>query len=80
MLDNVEKVKMLTPDIMAAEGTIEGARALWIASVGQLCGSPVPIIYGSAAQRNRPDCGNSQGGTVSENGYFSSGPLSKPEM
>lgn len=63
MLDNVEKVKMLTPDIVAAEGTVDGARALWIASVGQLCGSPVPIIYGSVAQRSRPDCGNRQGGT-----------------
>lgn len=63
MLDKVEQVKMLTPDIVAAEGTVDGARALWIASVGQLGGSPVPVIYGSVAQRSRPDCCNSQGGT-----------------
>ena len=79
-MDNVEKVKMLTPDIMAAEGTVDGARALWIASVGQLCGSPVAVIYGSAAKGNRPNCCNSQGGTVGADSYSSSGSLSKPEM
>ena len=79
-MDNVEKVKMLTPDIMAAEGTVDGARALWIASVGQLGGSPVPVIYGSTVQGNRPDCCNSQGGAVSADDYSSSGFLSKPGM